>query len=302
MRYRFYTADVFTDRPFGGNQLAVLPDARGLSSEQMQAVAHEFNYSESVFVLPPEDAGSARRVRIFTPGSEVPFAGHPTVGVAYVLATVGHVPVADGCNEIVLEEGVGPVPVRIDVRDGQVVFCQLTAARPFEVLAPGPSSVELAEMLSLESDEVGFAGHAPEFASCGLPFLYVPVRDVEVVARARLRLELWQALLADAPSELVYVFAPGGAEGVDIHARMFGPGVGVEEDPATGSAATSLAGYLARHSGQSDGSLRWVIEQGIEMGRPSVLHAEAELEDGVVTAARVGGSSVLVAEGSIEVA
>ncbi len=289
MRYHFYTADVFTDRSFGGNQLAVLPDARGLDDEQMQAVAREFNHSESVFVLPPEDPAHTRRVRIFTPGAEVPFAGHPTVGTAFVLATAGHVPVREGHNQIVLEEGVGPVSVRVEVVEGRAAFCQLTAARAFELIGEAPSPSALAGMLSLEAGDIGDAGYAAQFASCGLPFLYVPVADVHAVERARLNLDRWESVLTDAPSDLVYVFALGGSEGVEVHARMFAPSMGVPEDPATGSAATSLAGYLATHSGLQDGTLRWVVEQGLEMGRPSLLHAEADLAAGVVTATRVGG-------------
>jgi trans-2,3-dihydro-3-hydroxyanthranilate isomerase len=291
--YRYFTCDVFTDRVFCGNPLAVLPDARGLTDAQMQSIAREFNYSETTFVLPPDDARHAARVRIFTPGGELPFAGHPTIGTAFVLATSGAIP-ADA-TEIVFEEGVGPVPVSI-FRDGQrVTHCRLTAARLPETGPPPPAANAMAKMLSLADGEV-LDGAA--CWSCGVPFLLVPVANLGALARCALDLSRWRELLAEYPTQKVYPVARMDA--LHWRVRMFAPGLGVAEDPATGSAAASFAGWLAEQLPQPhDGTLAVRLEQGIEMGRPSELHVELDRRGGVITAVRVGGAAVMVAEGTL---
>jgi trans-2,3-dihydro-3-hydroxyanthranilate isomerase len=315
MRYRFHTADVFTSERFGGNQLAVLPDARGLTSEQMLAVTREFNYSESVFVLPPEHPAHTRRLRIFTPGGEVPFAGHPTVGTAHVLAATGEIRLTGDADAVVFEEGVGPVPVTIRSAGGVPVFCQLSVAKLPERRPAGAPAAVLADLLSLEPDDLVGDALPPEAVSCGLPFLFVPVRTRAAVARARIRLEPWErALRGDWGSEImVFTTEPGSAAGSAagattaeggtrvVRARVFVPGLSVPEDPATGSACAALGGYLAAHTPSADGTLRWRVEQGVEMGRPSVLDVEVDARAGAVTAVRVGGASVLVSEGTMEV-
>jgi trans-2,3-dihydro-3-hydroxyanthranilate isomerase len=297
--YQFYTADVFTDTQFGGNQLAVLPDARGLTTEQMAAIAREFNYSESTFVFPPEDPKHTRRVRIFTPGGEVPFAGHPTVGTAHVLAAIGEVTLTGAETRIVLEENVGPVPVVIRARDGKPEFAQFSVAMLPRVSKSPVSRETLASMLSLDTNDLLDGDYAPQGVSCGLPFLLVPLRDRKAVARSRLRLEPWEQSLKGKEHEMVMVFAADGERpGSDMHARMYGPSVNVIEDPATGSACACLAGYLAARAPR-DGTLRWVVEQGFEMGRPSIIHIEADKANGNITAVRVGGNTVLVAKGDL---
>ena len=302
MRYSFLTADVFTSVRFGGNQLAVLPDARGLTDAQMLAVTREFNYSESVFVLPAENPAHTRRLRIFTPGAEVPFAGHPTVGTAHVLAATGAIRLTGDRDEVVFEEGVGPVRVVIRSAGGVPTFCQLAVARLPETGPPPPPNDVVAAALSLdESDLVGGA-MAPEAVSCGLPFLFVPVRTRAAVARARVRHELWERALRGGWSSEVMVFALDAERpGSDVRARVFVPGLAVPEDPATGSACAALGGYLAARAPAGDGTLAWRVEQGFEMGRPSILDVEADRAGGRVTAVRVGGASVLVSEGTIEV-
>ena len=301
MNYRYCTADVFTKVAFGGNQLAVLPDARGLSDAQMQNIAREFNYSETVFVLPPE-AGGTRRLRIFTPGSEIPFAGHPTVGAAHVLATIGEIPLTGAETKIVFEEGVGPVPVTIRAEGGSPVFCQLSVSKLPEVGPQPPTRTTLAEILGLDvSDIVG--GSTPAQAlSCGLPFLIVPLKNREAVAKARVKLDRWEEVLQRFWAPDIMVFAKDAEQdGHDIRARVFVPGQGVPEDPATGSANATLAGYLAQRDARTDGTLRWVVEQGFEMGRPSILEIEADKVAGQLTAIRVGGASVMMAEGALRV-
>ncbi|MFN2564041.1 MAG: PhzF family phenazine biosynthesis protein [Gemmatimonadaceae bacterium] len=302
MKFRFYTADVFTDRPFGGNQLAVFPDARGLDSARMQEIAREFNFSETTFVLPPEDRKHTRRVRIFTPGAEIPFAGHPTVGTAHVLAAAGEIPLTGDTTRIVLEEKVGPVPVTIRAERGMPVFAQLSVARLPEVGPPPPARERLAAMLSLDASDLLADDMPPEAVSCGIPYLFVPLRSRDAVARARLRLELWEETLREYWTDDVFVFAldPERAD-ADVHARMFAPGFGIPEDPATGSACVALGGYLAARHPRHDGKLRWVVEQGFEMGRPSILEVEVDKRGGEITAVRVGGSTVLVSEGEMEV-
>lgn len=299
MPYRYLTADVFTDRMFGGNQLAVLPDARGLTSEQMLAITREFNYSESTFVLPPERGGT-RRVRIFTPGGEVPFAGHPTVGTAYVLAVIGEIPLDGAETRVVLEEGVGDVPVTIRSAEGRPTFAQLSVAKLPEVVAKTPDLDALAEALSLSPDDFVGGPWAPVAVSCGLPFLMVAVRSRDAVRRARLRVEPWERTFAGTPASDSMVFAmEAEGPGVDVHARVFVPGCSVPEDPATGSACAALGGFLAARTPRDGGTLRWTVEQGLEMGRPSRLEIEVDKAGGQVTAVRVGGSTVMVAEGTL---
>ena len=309
MEYRYHTLDVFTDTPFAGNPLAVFPEAEGLTDGQMQRIARELNLSETVFVLPAETPAGTRKVRIFTPGREVPFAGHPTVGTAFFLVASGHVPAEGGEVTVVLEEGVGPVPVRVTLQGGEPVSAELTAAAaPTEVAAPwGPA--ELGPLASLPADAVGMAGPGlgvpgrlePAFASAGLAFLVLPVRSLEDAERAALDSAAWARLLPPgAESRMVYLVAPGGrGSGVDAHVRMFGPDVGVPEDPATGSAAAALGGYLGARA--PDGTHAWILEQGVEMGRPSRLELTVEVEGGTAREIRVGGPSVLMSSGTMRV-
>ena len=300
---RYLTADIFTTRRFGGNQLAVIPDARGLTTEQMQTITREFNYSESTFVFPPDDPKHTRRVRIFTPGSELPFAGHPTVGTAHVLAAIGEIPLTGDETRIVLEEGVGPIPVVIRSRNGKPEFCQFSVAKLPEVGPPLPPRAAIAAAISLEEDDLLDGTWTPEVVSCGLPFSFVPVRNRAAVARSRIRVDAWEKHLAGTPGENVMIFAMDPEEpGHDVRARMYGPGpaVNVPEDPATGSACAALGGYLAARTSR-DGTLRWVVEQGYEMGRPSQIEIEADKRGGTITAVRVGGSSMMVCQGEITV-
>jgi len=302
MRYRFYTADVFTDRAFGGNPLAVFPDGRDLSSEQMQRVAREFNLSETVFVCPAERPRHRRRLRIFTPSAELPFAGHPTIGTAHVLASIGEIALERDVTNIVFEEGVGPVPVRIRAQDGRPVFAQLAAPRLPEFGPPPPSLETIAATLSLYPADLLQAEVGPQAVSCGVPFLFVPVRDKEAIRRVRVNREQWERSLSSYWAPHLYVFAyDAEVNGSSLRARMFAPALGIEEDPATGAAATALAGYLGVRDGRSDATLRWRIEQGFEMGRPSILHVEADKRDGAIISIRVGGASVLVSQGTMEV-
>ena len=300
MPAHFVTADVFTDRTFGGNQLAVFPDAKGIDPTLMQQIAREFNFSETTFVLPPDDPAHTARVRIFTPGGELPFAGHPTVGTAHVLASIGAIRLDGDSTKIVFEEGVGPVPVTIRASGGKPVFVQLTAARRPEVGPPPPPGEQLARMLSLEPSAVRTGAYTSQSVSCGVPFLFVPLVNRAAVAAARIKLDLWEQLLGGFVTSKVFVFAEEAERpGSNVRGRMFAPGIGVPEDPATGSAVVGLAGYLAARDPRRDGTLKWVVEQGFEMGRPSILEAEADKENGEVIATRVGGKTVIVTSGAM---
>lgn len=302
MRRRFFTADVFTERIFGGNPVAVFPHGTGVAGSQMQRVARELNLSETVFVLPPESSENTRRLRIFTPQQEIDFAGHPTLGTAFVLAVTGAVPLLADDTRMVLEEGVGPVPVRVASRNGAPVRMQLEAAKTPEAGPPAPPREVLAAALSLEPETVLQEGQAPCAFSCGLPFLFVPLRDREALARARLAHDVWQRGIAGhwAPNVFLYT-RDTGAPDVDLRARMFAPAHGVEEDPATGSAVAALAGVLAPLHPEDDALLHFTVDQGVEMGRPSRLELEVEKRGGEVRASRVAGAAVLVAEGEMEI-
>ena len=311
--FAVHTLDVFTDRVFGGNPLAVLPDARGISDADMQRIARETNLSETVFVLPPEGAGDAR-VRIFTPGREVPFAGHPTVGTAVFLADAGLVDVpSDGTRTIVLEENVGPVAVDVRIENGRGVHGRLTAAVAPEEIAFDGSLAECAAMigrpvadLEVRADGDGWNSlggllrdPSPCWASAGLEFFVVPVRDRAACAASRLDSETWRRVLpAGSPSTMVYVVAPGDGD-TDLHVRMYAPDIGVPEDPATGSACAALGGWLGARL--DPGVYEWSVAQGIEMGRPSRLDLEVRVGPDGVEAIRVGGAAVRVLDGTMRV-
>lgn len=311
MPYKYHTADVFTDTPFSGNQLAVLPDARGLTTRQMATIAREFNFSETVFVLPPDDPAHTRRLRIFTPGSELPFAGHPTVGAAFVLAATGELELTGDETRIIFEEGVGPVSVVIHTANGRPVFAQLTTAAIPQKGHEVYDVLDLATVLSLAPDDIHDSErHRTEGWSAGVPFLFVPVKTLDALGRARIKVDAWEQMLRDswAPEPFLFVETEESAAGDCVRrgdgvlrARMFSPAFGIPEDPATGSACAALGGYIAARSLKRDGTLSQTIHQGVEMGRPSRIEVEVDLVDGTVNAVRVGGASVLVSSGVLHV-
>jgi len=287
--HRFIIADVFTDQPFTGNQLGVFPEAQGLSDRAMQAIARELNFAETTFVLPPRDARHACHVRIFTPKSEMQFAGHPTVGTAAGLA---HLQKLDLPKKIVLEEGIGPVPVDLE-RRGAHTYAQFTIEKPVETPAERPDKSGAAAALSLSDTSV----LETWFASGGVRFAFIRLADKAAVDSAQLDRAAWTRHFKNAWSSQLYFFA--GEK--PVHARMFAPALGVEEDPATGSAAVALASVLAGRLPSAEGVFNWRIDQGIAMGRPSKLEASAEKRGGRVVCVKVGGATVLSAEGAMNV-
>lgn len=294
----FHTLDVFTERAYTGNPLAVVLDADGLKDWQMQRIASEFNLSETVFVCAPRTPGAQATARIFTPARELPFAGHPTVGSACLLADLGLVPA--GASRLVLDEGVGPVAVELRHEAGQPWFAQLTAAVAPETRPWDGDFAEIAAVLGLTPEALGSEAEVPRQASCGNPFLIVPVKQPELLAAISFDAQRARALLAGGWAHAIYVYARGYEDG-ELRARMFAPDLGVAEDPATGSAAVALAGALALEAAQPEADLRWTIHQGVEMGRPSQLYAEASKRGGKVVAVRVGGYAVRITEGRIQV-
>lgn len=302
-KLHYHRVDVFTDRVFGGNPLAVFTNGRGLASETMQAIAKEFNLSETTFVLPPDDARHEYRVRIFTPASELPMAGHPTVGTSFVLAREHMIAQAkDGGVNITLEEGVGPVPVRVEYQNGAPTYAEMT--QPLPTFGPRLEDLAtVAEMLSLGVEDID--ERLPvEVVSCGVPFLYVPLKSLDAARRARPRADAMERALEGVVPPEVFVFTRETEHaGSTVHSRMFAPPLGIVEDPATGAASGPLGSYLVRYGlvKTTDGAADIVSEQGIEMGRPSFVKIRIETEGDNIKAVRVGGQTVYVGEGFIEV-
>jgi len=302
MKYQFYSCDVFTQERFGGNQLAVLPKATGLSDRQMQQITREFNYSETAFVFPPE-AGQTRKVRIFTPAQEIPFAGHPNVGTAFVLGTIGELGELRSSQVVTFEEKAGLVPIQIESANGKVTSCELTAPAPLSLGETVP--VELvATAVSLNEKDIATQAHPPQLVSVGLPFIITELKDRATLERVKINTAGFEKvrdyLAGEAVRASIYLYTRATGE-VNLRARMLAPLSGVPEDPATGSATCGVVGLLAQLDGKPTDSLKLRIAQGVEMGRPSLLSARAEKMDSVVRSTHVGGACFLVSEGTIEV-
>jgi trans-2,3-dihydro-3-hydroxyanthranilate isomerase len=303
MELHYHLLDVFTDVPFGGNQLAVFVDAPVLEPGLMQRIARELNLSETVFVQPPRDRTAVRAIRIFTPGVELPFAGHPTIGTAYLLIALGLVSAAQAERGFLLEEEVGLVAVTVRARPDGTRVAELTPAQLPETRDSVPARAGLAALLGIEIEDIVDEpdGDAPQAVSAGVPFLFVPVRNRGVLARVAVDLARWRELLASAWAPHLYVFCRDAERGADIRARMFAPAMNISEDPATGGAAAAFAGYLAWRVADRDAELRWVVEQGVEMQRPSRLELTALKEAGIVRSVRVGGTAVRIGEGVLRI-
>ncbi len=296
MRRRFATLDVFTDRRFAGNPLAVVLDGEGLEDAAMQAVAREFNLSETVFVQRPADPTHRAKLRIFTPASELPFAGHPTVGTAVFLGRLDSL----ACQSaIVLEENIGPVHCMVEPARGDAGHARFALPRLPERIGEAAKAEDVAAALSLSVEDLGCEGYELGRWSGGVPYTIVPVRGLDAIGRARLERFRWNAAFGADSHRAAYLFCREVTErGHAFHARMFTPAIG--EDPATGSAVAAFSGLVARHAALGNGEHDIAIEQGYEMGRPSVLHLRVTLREGALTAASIGGDAILVSEGTIE--
>jgi trans-2,3-dihydro-3-hydroxyanthranilate isomerase len=294
MQIEFVTVDVSTDRRFGGNPLAVIPDAAGLSTAQMQSIAKEFNLSETTFVLPPKDPSHTAEVRIFTPRFELPFAGHPNVGTAFVVGRRGH-----AGDTLAFEEKAGLVPVELLRDGGAIVGSRLTAPQRLKRSEDVAAAV-VAEACSLAPSDIETGRHQPCVAGCGTVFVFAEVKTRRALEAAAPRGDIFARHFPADGATGIHLYLRDDGE-VDIRSRMFSPLHGVNEDPATGSANVALAGLLASLDPAADLSLRLRIAQGVEMGRPSLMEASAEKRGGAVVETRIGGRCVPVMAGTIDI-
>jgi len=298
MARRFVTLDVFTDTALTGNPLAVVLDADGLDGPAMQAIAGEFNLSETVFVLPPDNPRHRARLRIFTPKAELPFAGHPTLGAAVCLALRDDRAQRTDALAFGLEEGIGTLACIVEVGAGRGQARFRMPVLP-EFVGDGPEPEALAAALGLAPADIGFGRHAPSRHRLGPDFLFVPLASPEALARAVLDPAAFAGLGTPAP---LHVYTPDAdAPGRRFQARMFAPHLGVPEDPATGSAAAAFAGVMMQFEAMGDGTHDLVLHQGAAMGRPSEIRVQLGIESGALHAVEVGGSAVIVSEGTLHV-
>jgi len=293
--------DVFTDRAFAGNQLAVYLDGRGLSTDAMQAIAKEMNFSETTFVLPPgenDETGTDMRVRIFTPGAELPMAGHPTIGTTFALARTGVI--APARERIVFGLGVGPTPVTMTWTDRELNFAWMTQSAP---VFGEPIAERACAAAALGLPETAVANFPVQVVSCGLPYVLVPLASRQAVDRAVLNADAYDRLVEAAGGDAngVFLFSTERAQDdATAYSRMFAQAVGVFEDPATGSASGPLGCYLVRHKMVPAASASAMLSlQGVKMGRPSYVHISVGVEGSEIRSVRVGGSSVLAGEGTL---
>jgi trans-2,3-dihydro-3-hydroxyanthranilate isomerase len=302
MPYRFITTDVFTATPFGGNPLAVVLNATGLTDVAMQRIAREFNLSETTFVLPPAEAWNTAQVRIFTPARELPFAGHPTIGTAVVLAELAQEGMGPLETEVRLEEGIGLLQVKVTRAVGAAAYGEFVAAQLPRRVGSTPPVERIAAALSLAPTDIGGASHEPCVVEAGLPFLFVPLHTIEVLAHARVDAAVWPGSQEYGQAISMFLYTRGGqSPHATYHARVFAPDFGILEDPATGAAAAAFPGQVHAFEPLADGTHNWLLEQGYEMGRPSDLRVGVDIRGGAITAVRVGGQAVQVSEGIIKV-
>lgn len=301
MEKAFHTVDVFTQNKLAGNPLGVVLDAEGISDTQMQAIAQEFNLSETTFILPPENPAHSARVRIFTPKAEMPFAGHPIIGTAIVLAhkkaeALGQMQDA----MIILEVEAGLVRIGVRMNEGNAPYAEFSIpVLPKDHGTPAPVD-RIAAALGLAPNEIGFENHKPTQFSAGFPFCFVPVADLQAIGRAHCNMEHWGDTFSDPHPGSVFIYCREtiGANHA-FHGRMFAPAFGIAEDPATGSAAAAFAGVVAKFDDLPDGSHKLIIEQGYEMKRPSHITLEMDLKGAEITDVHIGGHAVKFAEGKL---
>lgn len=302
MEKRYAIWDVFTARPLAGNPLAVVLDADGLTPEEMQAIAREFNLPETVFVLPARLPAHTAYIRIFTPFAELQFAGHPTIGAAIQLAYDRGSGAAADCDAlVVLEEGVGSIRVGVAGRSGQAPYAEFDMPKLPELSGAPAHEDRIAAALGLASHEIGFANHRPSQYTAGRSFVFVPVRDLETMARAQIVAANWDEAFSGTNGKAFLYCRETIQHSASFHARMFAPGVGVPEDPATGSAVAAFSAVLHRFDQLPEGTSEFTIEQGIEMGRPSEIKLEVEVASRRLKRVRIGGFACLVARGKLTV-
>jgi len=288
----YHLADVFTTQRFGGNQLAVFPKAGNLSTTMMQRIAKELNLSETVFVMPPTLPDHDFKLRIFTPGRELPMAGHPTVGTVFILAHEGAI--ETNRAQVTLEENVGTIPIQIDWDTQQPAMIWMSQPPPeFGEIFENRDAI--AQMLSITAADLD-TRYPIQVVSSGVPFAYVPVKSLRAMHKLRMHLDRWEQLLKDHEASQVYAFSMETQDAAaTVHSRMFAPSMGIAEDPATGAACGPLGAYLMKYRLINEGLI--LNEQGIEMGRPSKIHIQVEQAQGAVSSVRVGGTNVYMGKG-----
>jgi trans-2,3-dihydro-3-hydroxyanthranilate isomerase len=302
MKLKFHTLDVFTSTKFCGNPLAVVLDADNLSTQQMQTITKEFNLSETTFVMKPENPEHTAKVRIFYPGGEMPFAGHPTLGTAALLAELKNKPGSNFETKITLELPAGLTPVKITRMADRIHGIFTAPVIPTHIEGPLPTKAQAAKALGLVETDIGFDGHGLANIIGGPRFFYIPVKTMDALARAKVHEPFWTDMLSPfGHFQAGYIYTRGGSTpDKQFRARMYDPSGGIIEDPATGSATALLAAQLLSAEKLKDGSHTWHIEQGYDMGRPSDLRLEADVNSGKLTAVRVGGSAVRMMSGELE--
>jgi trans-2,3-dihydro-3-hydroxyanthranilate isomerase len=299
MEYRFVQVDVFTQDIFGGNPLAVYPNAEGLHREEMQRIAREMNLSETTFVFPPKSSEADFKVRIFTPQREIPFAGHPVIGTCFVLGDQGRIGPKEGKRVMRLELGLGVFPVEVVFLGGEPVLVKMEQRSP-EFIGAYAEVELLARLLSLPLEKLDLLKGPAEVVSTGLPFLIIPLTSQKALSQAKINPSILETVAQELDTSLVAPFTMEGMGGNRIRARVFAPLHGVPEDPATGSAAGCLSAYLVKHGLIKGEPLTTVeIEQGMDIHRPSLIHVELAVEEKSIERVWVSGSVVRVLEGTI---
>ncbi|MGH8547329.1 MAG: PhzF family phenazine biosynthesis protein [Methylococcales bacterium] len=303
MEYQFYTADVFTNRPFQGVQIAVFPKADGLNVGNMEKIANELNLSETVFVFRPEGRPNARRMRIFAPTGEIDFAGHPIIATAHILAEIGEFPLTAPTTPIELIQNTGPVKTHISVQDGKPVLVQFTMKPEPIVDRFVPRETEIAEFLELPVNAIDTKKYQSMMVSCGFPYLVVPLTSYQAVRNARFNFSVWSRTTAPATSaQEILLFSAQTANPVsDFHIRLVGPRIGVKEDPPIGSSIPAFTSYLCAHSHVRTGTYTFAVDRGTESGRQSLLHLEMDNKGKNQISIRVGGEAVLMSRGTMKV-
>lgn len=299
MKYNYYIADVFTKQIFSGAQIAVFPNAEGLSQQQMQLVARELNLSETVFVFHSDKQSTNRVMRIFSPLSEIDFAGHPIIATAFVLAHCGDIQLTDAITPMVFEQNTGPVNVNITAENGQPSFVQFTRKVTSIIDRFTPSDEELASFLSIQQSELDHKKYATRLVSCGVPYLIVPVWRYESVRAAKFNYAAWSSSTApQTAAQEILLFAPKTPfADADFNARLLGPRIGIHEDPPVGSAMPAFASYLCSFEFVQKGTYTFAVDRGDERNRRSVLNLEMDNKGSDTLTIRVGGAAVMVAEG-----
>jgi trans-2,3-dihydro-3-hydroxyanthranilate isomerase len=303
MKYNYYIADVFTKQIFSGAQIAVFPNAEGLSQQQMQLVARELNLSETVFVFHPDKQTTSRMMRIFSPLSEIDFAGHPIIATAFVLASCGDIQLTDAITPMVFEQNTGPVNVNITAENGSPSFVQFTRKVTSIIDHFTPSDEELASFLSIQQSELDHKKYATRLVSCGVPYLIVPVWRYESVRAAKFNYAAWSSSTApQTAAQEILLFAPKTPyPDADFNARLLGPRIGMHEDPPVGSAMPAFASYLCSFEFMQKGTYTFAVDRGDERNRRSVLNLEMDNKGRDTLTIRVGGAAVMVAEGVMNI-